>query len=213
LPELPGFAVSEHLDKLGGNRRLYRELLVKFADQHQQTSERLRQLITAGETEEAERQAHSLKGEAGMLGHQPIAEAAGRLEQRLRQHHQSDTADAATPGADFCAAERRELAARLSEALSVLAPLRSAASASETADGGETQHSQARLAAVLDELAPDIKARRATRCRAGLQKLRELRWPDPLAADAAELTRLLGKYQFKQALTVLERLRDLIDPG
>ncbi|WPL14512.1 Aerobic respiration control sensor protein ArcB [Thiorhodovibrio litoralis] len=212
LLDLPGFSVSENLEKLGGNRRLYRELLMKFADQHQQTSERLSELITGGETGEAERQAHSLKGVAGMLGHQPIAEAAGRLEQRLRQHHQSDAADAATPGADFCAAERRELAARLSEALSALAPLRSAAPASETPDGG-TPHSHARLAAVLDELAPDIKARRATRCRAGLQKLRELRWPDALAADAAELTRLLGKYQFKQALTVLERLRDLIDPG
>ncbi|WPL15779.1 Signal transduction histidine-protein kinase BarA [Thiorhodovibrio winogradskyi] len=64
------------------------------------------------------------------------------------------------------------------------------------------------LMAVLDDLAPEIRARRATRCRAGLRKLQSLHWPEPLAAEAQEFERLLARYQYQQALALLERLRE-----
>jgi PAS domain S-box-containing protein len=200
VPALSGFASGQRLSALNDNQRLYRDLLSKFAIQHSDTARQLSILIEQGALAEAERLAHSLKGVAAMLGHEALTQAAGTLEQQLR------TAETASHQAALDA-----LDIELRAALRALDPLLSAPdpqAPAATASAPETRETRATLLAMLNDLEPEIRARRATRCRAGLRALQGLHWPPALAEAAQELEHLLGKHRFTQALEVLEQLRE-----
>jgi signal transduction histidine kinase/CheY-like chemotaxis protein len=64
----------------------------------------------------------------------------------------------------------------------------------------------AELRAALEALAPEVRASRATRCRAGLKTIQALTWPESLQDDARELARQLGKYRFPDASASIERM-------
>ncbi|EIC19672.1 hypothetical protein [Thiorhodovibrio frisius] len=49
-------------------------------------------------------------------------------------------------------------------------------------------------------------ARRANRCRAKREQLQALTWPAELTAERDELDQLLGKYRFKDAEHLIERV-------
>lgn len=204
LPALPGFDLNARFNQCSGNPSRYRDLLTSFARQHRHTAARLGELIARGKFELARRQVHSLKAMADIIGHQALAKAAGNLQQELQQ----------TIGVEstrVLAEQLATLTTELSTELSMLEPLLTENTQTNppgkmppevTPDDPET------LDAVLTELAPEIKACRATRCRARLRKLQALHWPDALAAEAEHLERLLASYRYKQALPVLERLRE-----
>jgi two-component system, sensor histidine kinase and response regulator len=85
------FDLGETLARLDGNVALMREVVVLFREQ---TAERIAGLRTAADRSDAEavaRLAHALKGEAAMLGVEPLAAAAGRLE---RLANRGDATDA-----------------------------------------------------------------------------------------------------------------------
>ncbi|MEA3641315.1 MAG: PAS domain S-box protein [Lamprobacter sp.] len=73
---------------------------------------------------------------------------------------------------------------------------------------------ESELRAILEALAPEVRARRATRCRAALQAIQARSWPAHLGADLQALTRLLGQYRFQDAHDQIERLfaRLAVDP-
>jgi PAS domain S-box-containing protein len=246
LAHMAGFAITDKLEKLGGNARLYRDLLVKFAIQQRQAPAHLGELIAGGDLLAAWREVHSLKGVAAMLGHEALAETAGRLEQRLQEASSCPVAPfvaTGDPEPSCCgsesaakaaaidnprthvpdpvdvASEFTELTKQLNAVLAALMPLLREDADTRDAEAGlaagaPMATAAARLIAVLDELAPEIRARRATRCRDGLRKLQILQWPEALAAEAREFERLLGRYQYQQALPLLERLRGgLVDSG
>jgi signal transduction histidine kinase/CheY-like chemotaxis protein len=64
----------------------------------------------------------------------------------------------------------------------------------------------AELRALLEDLLPEVRARRATRCRAGLKTIEAFIWPEALASDLHELIRQLRAYRFPQASARIERL-------
>jgi two-component system, sensor histidine kinase and response regulator len=84
LPDdLPPFGIAAALARCGGKRTLLRRLLVDFADLYAGAPARLNSLVAAGDTGEAHRLAHSLRGVAASLEVPLVAEAAGRVEQIL----------------------------------------------------------------------------------------------------------------------------------
>jgi PAS domain S-box-containing protein len=81
---LPGVSVAAALLRMGGNADFYRRLLLKFADRRAGIGAEFRRLAPAGELDSLYQLAHNLKGEAGNLGLDAIAAAAGHLEQLLK---------------------------------------------------------------------------------------------------------------------------------
>jgi two-component system, sensor histidine kinase and response regulator len=87
LPKLEGVDVTSGLQRVAGNKRLYRDLLAQFASKQRSVSERIATAVENGDHYQAERLAHSLKGAAGNLGINQIFYSAGNLERAIRESH------------------------------------------------------------------------------------------------------------------------------
>jgi two-component system sensor histidine kinase/response regulator len=92
LPEIAGLDAADGLRRVGGNRRLYRDLLRQFAGKQADASDRVSAAMAAGNFDAAQRIAHSVKGVAGNLGIGDLFTAAGVLEKALQSGGGVDTA-------------------------------------------------------------------------------------------------------------------------
>lgn len=89
--------VTAALRRLGGNRGTYRRLLTRFIDEHDRLLVALSAAVAHGDVATALREAHTLKGLAGMLGAAALAERAAAAEHGLQTDPHSDaTRDALT---------------------------------------------------------------------------------------------------------------------
>jgi signal transduction histidine kinase/DNA-binding response OmpR family regulator/HPt (histidine-containing phosphotransfer) domain-containing protein len=84
VPDLPGFQVSEGVNRVGGSVEAYKRLVRKFAENQANAVNEIRSAIQTGDGELAVRTAHSLKGAAGALGAVSVQEAAAQLETELK---------------------------------------------------------------------------------------------------------------------------------
>ncbi|CAK0763935.1 two-component system, sensor histidine kinase and response regulator [Gammaproteobacteria bacterium] len=83
LPEMPGINTNEGLSRMSGNVHAYYRLLMKFANNHENTVTEIRQAVDYGDHALAVRLAHTLKGVAGTIGAIPLHQAARDLEMAL----------------------------------------------------------------------------------------------------------------------------------
>ena len=81
---IEGIDTEGALKRLGNKRERYEALLQKFADKQANTVSAVRAAIASGDRAAAERDVHSLKGAAGSLGANALAEAADKAEQSLK---------------------------------------------------------------------------------------------------------------------------------
>jgi PAS domain S-box-containing protein len=87
LPEMEGVDVASGLQRIAGNKRLYRDLLTQFVAKWESAGEKICHSLATGDRGQAERLAHSLKGVAGNLGIDRISSSAGNLETAIRESH------------------------------------------------------------------------------------------------------------------------------
>jgi signal transduction histidine kinase/CheY-like chemotaxis protein len=85
LPEIDGVDVKDGLKRVGGNSRLYRDLLIKFAAKHSDAGLQISDALHIGDRSTAERIAHTVKGVAGNIGIKPVQFAAEKLEKAIRE--------------------------------------------------------------------------------------------------------------------------------
>ncbi len=81
---IPGIDTAGGLNRVGGNGRLYRSLLIQFADRQGQASDAIRAALARADYPTAERLAHTVKGVAASLGAADLGQAAATLEAALR---------------------------------------------------------------------------------------------------------------------------------
>lgn len=115
LPELPGFDVSGAVQRLAGNANLYKTLLQRFYQGYANSGQDLADQIAAGSWEEAQRNAHTIKGLAGTLGHPELAAASAALEAACR------SANEGNPPASLPPAELAPFQAQLAAVIGTLA--------------------------------------------------------------------------------------------
>jgi len=87
VPEIEGVDVVSGLQRVAGNKRLYRDLLSRFAMKQGSAGKQIAAAIESGDPILAELLAHSLKGAAGNIGINPIFHSAGKLESAIRESH------------------------------------------------------------------------------------------------------------------------------
>ena len=107
LANVPGLDVTRGVAALHGKAAKYVELLGRFAAVHAEDMTRLAEFLATGDQAAATRMAHSLKGAAGTLGIDRLAEIARRIEFALRD---SPQADRETLNADMEAIHREFMA-------------------------------------------------------------------------------------------------------
>jgi signal transduction histidine kinase/DNA-binding response OmpR family regulator/HPt (histidine-containing phosphotransfer) domain-containing protein len=89
VPEIDGVDIRDGLKRVGGNSRLYRDLLMKFAAKHSDAGLQISDSLRIGDRNTAERIAHTVKGVAGNIGIKPVQFAAEKLEKAIRENDSS----------------------------------------------------------------------------------------------------------------------------
>ncbi|MFY9841474.1 MAG: response regulator [Terriglobales bacterium] len=85
LPEIAGINLAEGLNRVAGNRRLYRDLLGQFAAKQGDAATQISAALEAKDLKLAERIAHTVKGVAGNLAIAEVQSAAQILEKTIRE--------------------------------------------------------------------------------------------------------------------------------
>ena len=78
--KLPEFDLIAGLARVAGKKKLYHELLLKFAHNHQQTFEKMQQMVQLKDIMTIQNLAHEIKGNGGNLGAVALHKAAAQLE-------------------------------------------------------------------------------------------------------------------------------------
>jgi HPt (histidine-containing phosphotransfer) domain-containing protein len=190
------------LVRVGGNRQLFRNLLVKFRTDYAGVAPELANLMKTGSVEDARRLAHSIKSVAGNLGADTLSNAAGNLEAAIVR----DGTDASPQACDMFT---RELKRTMTALQAVKASQEAVESAVKTVAGdtsGTPSATSEHLSALL-ELEPHARARRPRPCAASLERITQLTWPEDLAREVDQLVKKIQKYRYKDALEILYRLK------
>jgi signal transduction histidine kinase/DNA-binding response OmpR family regulator/HPt (histidine-containing phosphotransfer) domain-containing protein/HAMP domain-containing protein len=90
---LPGIEIGEGVERVGGNAKLYRNLLRTFLETRADALTDLDQMLENGALEDATRLAHSIKGVSGNIAANRLFEASAALEVALKAEAGADLAD------------------------------------------------------------------------------------------------------------------------
>ena len=85
LPPIAGVNVADGLNRVAGNRRLYRDLLSQFAAKQAAAATEVATALDNKDRQTAERIAHTVKGVAGNLGITEVQAAAQKLEKAIKE--------------------------------------------------------------------------------------------------------------------------------
>jgi PAS domain S-box-containing protein len=190
LPAVAGLNLAQATRRMGGNAKLVRKLMQRFADTQADAVARIQKALEEGDHDTALREAHTTKGLAGNIGALQVLERAADLEHALR-HGPPTTVQ---PALDVLATELQGLLTAMATAL----PQPGGAGASERApvvDRVALEADLAQLAAYLQ----DDDARAAKLVDSLTDKLRGV----GQSAAAAQLQRLVAKYEYEDALRTL----------
>ncbi len=202
MPPLDGIDVETGLLRMGGNTRRFANVLRKFREQNLEAAGAVRSALLREETETAAMLLHRLKGVSGNLGAMGVADAAGKMEERLRAGDDSAAAIALE-------ALDNELN-RVCRAVSGLDEGNEAAPAARdrTLTPAETEG----LAPRLDHLEELIREN-DTEAAGVLEKLTKAVEGSPIAQTFKALGTHLGRYDFDGAMEVLAQVADELRLG
>lgn len=190
LASQPGFNTTAGLAALGGKNKKYVSLLEKYLERYSHMAPIIRQTLANGDLTTAQRQAHTIKGAAGILGLTTTQQAAAALELALRDN---ESAEILAERLNALASAEDAQATALHAALDT--PDRAVPAAREI-DLGILRPRLKRLLKLLAD--DDIRStEEAAQGSAQLQAL--------LGKDYLQLTNLLADFDFPAALVLLER--------
>ena len=75
-----GFDVATALQQLAGSEKLYLSIITKFATMYKELPDTIQADLANGDLAKVQRDAHTVKGLAGTLGHSALREAAALIE-------------------------------------------------------------------------------------------------------------------------------------
>jgi signal transduction histidine kinase/CheY-like chemotaxis protein/HPt (histidine-containing phosphotransfer) domain-containing protein/HAMP domain-containing protein len=199
VPPLPGLDTKDGLSRVGGNRKLYVNILRQFAEQQGPALDQVADALAREDHALAERLAHTLKGVAGNVGAKGVQAAAAVLERVLRDRSNADDLARATQQVE---AVLGPLAAGIRDALAAVesetpAPVQPAAPASPA----RSRQAALQLAALLSDSDP-----RATEFVDGN---RDLLRPLFNAAGWSAFDALVQGYGFAEAQAQLEHALEI----
>lgn len=93
FPAFKSIDIEEGLLRFSGKSKLYKELLLKFAESNTSSIEDIETAINSKNYEKATIICHSIKGVSGNLGIKAIAEQSSKLEKLLREKDYHDTSN------------------------------------------------------------------------------------------------------------------------
>lgn len=195
FPEIPGIDSKTGIGRVGGNVRLYRELLGKFVRDSAQAHQDVIDALAWNNRELAQRIAHTVKGTSGNIGASDLSTAAAAVESAIAKDDQ-EALPAAMAAFEEC----------LRALMEVLEPVVEHSRTEEKKGGDRAQGDAAKLGDLLRELLPHVQKQKPKLCKDMMSELAGYAWPSEYSGDIADLGRLLGGYKFREAQRILESL-------
>ncbi len=194
LPMIPGLKMEAALQRVGGNVKLMRKLLARFAETQIDVMQRIGDAIENNDVEAATREAHTVKGLAGNIGASGVADSAARLEQMLAQ----GVVEGRDAAMETLALELQEVVGVIMLALDARRP-GAATPARAPAAGADPQALLAAMREMASLLAQDdgAAARLAESLEAQLQAAGQ-------GEHGRQLRRQIAQYDFEGALAQLQ---------
>ena len=201
IPDIDGIDVESGLKRVGGNKKLYKSLLIKFHDNYADYTGRIRQAFKKGDMELAKRLAHTVKGVSGNIAALSLYEKATALDAGIK-----------TGGSKRFETLLKDFDTTLIGVISSLDSLEKS-SGSEAAPGGETPSKEIHISEI-EPLLVSMKELLEDDDTDALTVLDDLR--DHLVATNLEqalnkIEKLMGQYEFEEALNVLYEIADDLD--
>jgi len=191
IPDLAGIDVEAGLNRVVGNKTLYRSILMQFRDGSEHTISDLNVALNNGDIETATRIAHTLKGVAGNIGASSLQVLAACLESELRRGKSS--------GLERQIKDVEEQLARLVLTLSVLDEDEEVSvSGDDEIDFGIATPLLAKLKALLED--DDSEASEV------LYELNACLKGKSVQAELKQLTKTVDQFDYEEALKILKHL-------
>ncbi len=203
LPSIAGLDLNLAMRRMGGNGKLMRKLIGRFAETQADAMTRIQTAMDRKDLETATREAHTTKGLAGNIGATQLLARAGAVES-LFKHAQWDDLP---PALEAMAQELTTLLAQIAQALGP-APAPTAGAAPVAAPPVAVDRDV--LGVELQQLAAllaDDDARAAKLVEGIADKLRNV----GQGAQGSQIQKLIGKYEFEDALAKLKETAQALD--
>jgi HPt (histidine-containing phosphotransfer) domain-containing protein len=84
-PDMPGIMLADGLARLGGNRKLYKKLLLQFCASNVDTLDNIKTALSKGDNKTTGRLVHTVNGVAANIGADQLAAVSAELETALIQ--------------------------------------------------------------------------------------------------------------------------------
>ncbi|MBF0225165.1 MAG: transporter substrate-binding domain-containing protein [Desulfobacterales bacterium] len=88
--ELPGIDIKAGLGRVAGNKKLYKELLLKFCNKYNDLGEQIKLAIDSNDMNKAHELSHMIKGMAGNIGAESLYNAAADLDIAIKKKETKD---------------------------------------------------------------------------------------------------------------------------
>jgi len=200
LPDkLPGIDMKTGLRRVGGNKKLYRNLLIKFHRDNQDITEQIQKALEKEDNELAQRLAHTVKGVSGNIGASGVQQTAEIVELAVK-NKQLDTINEMI----------QNLKANLTVPLTELNTLANALKNEDSVKAEKPEGTIDQLKTFLTELEPILKKRKPKPCKEVIARIQEFSWPDDFSMSINDLNKYITKYKFKDAGKTLEELSELL---
>ena len=197
--DLDGIDIETGLSRVGGNRRLYRKLLIDFYQDHREDDQSIREAINSDNMVVAQRIAHTIKGVSGSIGAADLHRDAEKLEAALKEKD-------AVSYDKFLSALNRSLR-QVMQGLVVLStarePEREPPAGADTVDLDSIRPILDRLRLQLEEMDPEAEETAAIlNDKLGAGPQREL---------CKTLKGQVDDFEFEAAIETLVKLRDILE--
>ncbi len=192
---MPYIDVNSGLERVGGNVKLYKNILIKFQRDYSDSASTIKSALERGDRKGAEILAHTLKGVSGSIGASDLHPVASALEAGIK-HRRND--------------QYRGLLDNFEKNLGrVLGSIKSLVpeegeSNKEKKDGPPMKPET--LLELLKNLQTHVQSRKPKKCAPIMEEILKASFPDIFGKEIKELDQLIEKYNFKEAQTVLESI-------
>jgi len=203
IPNFPEINAKKSLEMIGGNKKLYRKLLVQFHDLCLNSMQEIETALKKDDMKTIGRIMHTLKGASGSIGATNLASVSEKIESQILEKDGNVV--------DINLDEFSESFGKVISSLSQLNTPDSKKGYSPETNRPVTD--QKVLLDSLKDLEPLLKTRKPKKCAQALENVLRLSWPQNLVAEINELDQAVNNYKFKKAITTLELLLNKLNCG
>jgi len=200
LPEdLPGIDIKAGLTRVGGNKKLYRDLLIKFHRDNQDITKQIQKALEQNDDELAQRLAHTIKGVAGNIGAMEIQKAAEIVELNIKDKKLDNISN-----------QIGDLYKVLQIVLIGLKDLVKAVNNQDSESDDKAAGDVNQLKDYLKELEPLLQKRKPKPSKEIIEQINQFSWSNEYGILLKDLNKFVSKYKFKDAGKTLNDLFKLL---